>query len=160
LLSYLIPSSSWRAVLFMVLAVILMLVGFFSGAGSSQSLQDLKQDVETMTEGNLRILKQRSSDPVLDEFSTSLVLLNSRLRQIVDKVKNVSGSVGSTSQSIVQLSRLLLKSGQSQSFASENASKAMSDINTAIKRIAQGAEELNQLGVTVSSSTLELTANI
>lgn len=113
-----------------------------------------------MTEGNLRILKQRSIDPVLDEFSTSLVLLNSRLRQIVDKVKNVSNSVASTSQSIVQLSRLLLKSGQSQSLASENASNAMADINTAIQRIAQGAEELNQLGVTVSSSTLELTANI
>ncbi|PWT89913.1 MAG: hypothetical protein C5B54_08140 [Acidobacteria bacterium] len=157
-----ISSPVWRAVWFTVTSMILVLIHFYTGISAGDSFHELKQEVDEMTEGNLRILKstQRSTDPDMQDFGTSLLLLNSRLRQIVEKVKNVSGSVGQTSENIVQLSRVLLKSGQGQSQASENASRAMADINVAIKRLAQGAIELNELGITVSSATLQLTASI
>ncbi|HSP07084.1 MAG TPA: methyl-accepting chemotaxis protein, partial [Acidobacteriota bacterium] len=89
-----------------------------------------------------------------------ILFLNARLRQIVDKVKSLAGSVGATSERNVDLSRSLLKLEQTQSDAAEKAMRAMQDINVAITRIARGVESLNQLGLTASSAALELTASI
>ena len=115
-----------------------------------------------MAEGDLRIFHAipSSEDSRVHDFSLSLLVLNARLRQIVDKMKNVVDSVGFTSQQVVDLSRTLLKSGQHQSHAAETASEAMSEINDAIIRIAQAAESLNSLGITASTAATELTGSI
>ena len=115
-----------------------------------------------MAEGDLRVFRSIPStqDERMHDFSVSLLVLNAHLRQIVDKMKNVGGSVGHASEQVVELSRTLLKSGQHQSQAAETASEAMSDINHAIMRIAEAAESLNALGITASSAALQLTASI
>ncbi len=161
LLSSLISSLFWRAFAFALVAGLLLFFHFLTPL-RVKPFEELKEDVEKMGEGDLRIFRSIPStqDDRMHDFSVSLLVLNARLRQIVDKMKNVVGSVGHTSEQVVELSRSLLKSGQHQSKAAETASDAMNEINDAIIRIADAAESLNALGITASSAALELTASI
>jgi len=161
LFSLLVPSPLWRAAVFAACAFLAIFFGRFSPA-RLKSFEELKQDVEKMGEGNLQMFRPvpRSEDTRMHDFSMSLLVLNSRLRQIVDKMKSVVASVGHTSEQVVDLSRTLLKSGQHQSQAAETASESMNEINDAIIRIAEAAESLNALGITASSAALQLTASI
>ena len=161
LLAWWIPSLFWRAVAFASVGALLLFFHFLTPL-RLKAFEELKENVEKMAEGDLRIFPPvpAAEDSRIHDFSISLLLLNARLRQIVDKMKNVVGSVGHTSEQVADLSRNLLKSGQHQSHAAETASEAMSEINDAIIRIAQAAESLNALGITASSAALELTASI
>jgi ABC-type transport system substrate-binding protein/methyl-accepting chemotaxis protein len=161
LISFLIQSLIWRGVAFAAFAIVLIIFGAVTPV-RLKSFQELKEDVEKMGEGNLQIFPPIPStqDDRMHDFSVSLLVLNARLRQIVDKMKNVVGSVGHTSEQVVELSRALLKSGQHQSQAAETASESMNEINNAIIRIAEAAESLNALGITASSAALQLTASI
>lgn len=162
LISVFIPSLLWRAVAFASVAALLLFFHFLTPL-RVKPFQELKENVERMGEGDLRTFPPIDSahdDDRMHDFSVSLLVLNARLRQIVEKMTNVVGSVGHTSDRVVELSRVLLKSGQHQSQAAETASQAMSEINDAILRIAEAAESLNTLGITASSAALELTASI
>jgi ABC-type transport system substrate-binding protein/methyl-accepting chemotaxis protein len=161
LLAYLTSSLIDRALAFAAFALVLILFRVFSGSPQT-TFDRLKEDVEKMGDGNLQIFHAipNSEDEKMHDFSMSLLVLNARLRQIVDKMKNVAESVGHTSEQVVDLSRMLLKSGQQQSHISETASESMNEINHAIIRIAEAAESLNSLGMTASSAALQLTASI
>lgn len=161
-IAWFLPANHWRLIAFAVATVVLLLARVFSPFGIEEQLENLKDHVEKMTEGDLQILRspEPSANITVHDFSVSVLVLNSRLRHIVDKVKNVAESVGQTSEDIVALSRSLLKTGRQQSDAAEDASGAMSEMNAAIKRIASAAESLNDLGITASSAALELTASI
>ncbi|MCI0602541.1 ABC transporter substrate-binding protein [bacterium] len=161
LLSLYIHSAFWRAMAFGSVAALLVFFHFLTPL-RVKPFEELKEDVEKMSEGDLRLFRSIPStqDERMHDFSVSLLVLNAHLRQIVDKMKNVGGSVGHASEQVVELSRTLLKSGQHQSQAAETASEAMSDINHAIIRIAEAAESLNALGITASSAALQLTASI
>jgi len=150
-----------RAVYFGAAAILLIFLRTLSPL-KEKPFQELKEDVERMAQGDLQVFHSIPStrDSRMHDFSVTLLVLNARLRQIVDKMRNVVGSVGHTSEQIVDLSRTLLKSGQQQSLAAETASQAMSEINHAIIRIAEAAESLNALGITASSAALQLTASI
>jgi ABC-type transport system substrate-binding protein/methyl-accepting chemotaxis protein len=161
LISFLIPSLLWRAVAFAAVAAVLLFFHFLTPL-RIKPFEELRDDVEKMGEGDLKIFRAIPSaqDERMHDFSVSLLVLNARLRQIVDKMKSVVGSVSHTSEQVVDLSRYLLKSGQHQSQAAEDASEAMSEMNDAIIRIAEAAESLNTLGITASSAALQLTTSI
>ena len=161
LLSLFIEPLLWRAVAFALVASLLLFFQFLTPL-RVKPFEELREDVEKMAEGDLRIFRPipTTQDERMHDFSVTLLVLNARLRQIVDKMINEVGSVSHTSEQVVDLSRNLLKSGQHQSSASETASEAMSEINAAIIRIAEAAESLNALGITASSAALQLTASI
>ena len=127
-LAYLVDSPARLAISFLAVTVLLVIGRVFYPSGLEDDLEELEGSVEKMAEGNLSVSKPTlaSSSAVIRDFSTSLLVLAGQLKQIVEKVKNVAGSVSRTSERIVELSRGLLKSGQHQSEASEKASHAMS----------------------------------
>ena len=151
-----------KILLFAAIAVMLALLGFFRSPGADSGMERLAVSIEKMADGKLEILKASDLEDSTrgSAFSVAILFLNARLRQMVDKVKGLAGSVGATSERIVELSRALLKLELTQSEAAEKSMRAMQEINVAITRIARGVESLNQLGLTASSASLELTASI
>lgn len=161
LLAWVIDSLFWRGVSFVV--VVLMMVGLRNVTSStSEDVGVLKDKVARMASGDLQLMgtAEGTENPVAREFSTSLVLLNARLRQMVEKLKSLSESVGSASGQIVELSHTLLKSGQNQSQSAEKVARAIAEMSSAIARTAHEAESMNELGLAASSASLELTASI
>ena len=159
----LIHASLWvRIFLFVIAAVTMAALGVFRSRRSSQGIDDLAASIEKMAEGKLEILRSTDLGTNAGEsaLTSSVLFLNARLRQVVEKVKGLAGSVGSTSERIVELSRSLLKLEHTQSEAAEKAMRAMSDINAEIARIAGGVDTLRQLGLNASSASYELTASI
>src|SRR5262249_44032184 len=85
-----------RASLFALLAIGLAAFRSIVPSHLEDNLDQLKGNVERMAEGNLDILRTKSgaSSSGIGKFSSALQFLNARLRQIVDKVKSLAGSVG------------------------------------------------------------------
>lgn len=161
LAAYFVTDVLLRAGIFLLLGLVFVLSRYFV-PGRVTQMGQLVRDVESIADGNLQILKMipESSGGMAHDFSVSLLVLNARLRHIVDKMKSVVDSVGHTSKQIVDLSRSLVKTGQNQSESSTVAAEAMAEINSAIIRIADAAESLNALGLTASSAAMQLTTSI
>src|SRR5438094_462270 len=103
-LSYLF--TSWLARSLMFLAAVLLyfiLRAFFSADSDQDEFAGLKQTVTRMASGDLQLQGGRNhqGDGRVREFAMSLILLNSRLRQMVGKVKTLSENVGGASGQIV-----------------------------------------------------------
>lgn len=161
LLSWAIDSLLWRAIAFVAITLVFMALRSVTSS-ASDDVGALKEKVARMASGDLQLMTvaERSENVMAREFFTSLVLLNARLRQMVEKLKSLSESVGSASGQIVELSHSLLKSGQNQSQSAEKVARAIAEISSAISRTAHEAESMNELGLTASSASLELTASI
>lgn len=162
LLTFVIEDNLWRLIAFAAAVLVFFAIRQVIASDGSGEAGVLKERVAKMASGDLQVISggERSDHHLIQDFSTGLILLNSRLRQMVEKLKSLSESVGSASGQIVELSHTLLKSGESQSQSAEKVARAIQDMSSAIVRTAQEAESMNELGLTASSASLELTASI